>query len=305
MKQEFLFKPTGPYRIEPAWDLPRAGAYLELRIRRSTLVAMLVSLLVHAVLLFIFTQRLQHVGHPRTPDIQAPLVVRLTPLPPAQAALRPPTKTPQLHTRPAPKPRPRITPPHAPPKAAIATAKPAPSSPAAPVPPIPAPAPDSAAPPADMMAYVNAARARRRAVELAAKRENAEAGAGESAPSEDEIRLANIKRNLQPQGTNGVFQILSIGMHTAEYSFRGWLTEYSYSRRQVIEVETAPHEDIEHAIVRSMIRLIRKYYKGDFNWESQRLHRVVVLSARPEDNAGLEDFLIREFFGDGTGPPGQ
>jgi len=300
MKQEFLFKPTGPRRIEPAWDLPREGAYLELRIRRSTLIAMLVSLLVHVLLLFIFTQRLQHIGHPRTQDIQAPLVVRLTPLPPTQAALSPPVKTPEVHPRQAPKPRPRITPPQ-PPKAAIATAKPTPSSPATPAPTTPAPAPHSAAPPTDMMAYVNAARERRRAVELAAKRENAEASAGENAPSDEEARLANIRRNLQPQGTNGVFQILSIGMHTAEYSFRGWLTEYSYSRRQVIEVETAPHEDIEHAIVRSMIQLIRKYYKGNFNWESQRLHRVVVLSARPEDNAGLEDFLIREFFGADAG----
>ncbi|MDP2762540.1 MAG: hypothetical protein Q8O64_19435 [Sideroxyarcus sp.] len=40
------------------------------------------------------------------------------------------------------------------------------------------------------------------------------------------------------------------------------------------------------------------------NWESLRLERVVVLSARMEDNEGLEDFLIREFFGAGTGSHG-
>ena len=46
-----------------------------------------------------------------------------------------------------------------------------------------------------------------------------------------------------------------------------------------------------------MIELIRTHYSGDFRWESHRLGRVVVLSARPEDNEGLEDFLVREFFG--------
>lgn len=302
MQQELLSKPSGPRLIAPAWDLPREGAYLELRIRRSTLVAMLASLLVHVVLLFIFTQQHQRIGKPPAQAIQAPLVVRLSPLTPPQpqAALSPPSKAPEIARHQAPKPRLHITPPHAPPKAVIATAKPELSRPAAPAPPLPAPASHSA-PPTDMMAYVNAARARRHAAE----HENADTSASEHEPSEDEIRLANIKRNLQPQGTNGVFQILSIGIHSAEYSFRGWITDYSYSRRQVIEVEAGPHEDIEHAIIRSMIELIRKYYKADFNWESQRLHRVVVLSARPEDNAGLEDFLMREFFGADAGLPAQ
>jgi len=49
--------------------------------------------------------------------------------------------------------------------------------------------------------------------------------------------------------------------------------------------------------VRRMIELIRTHYKGDFKWESHRLDRVVTLSARPEDSEGLEDFLLREFFG--------
>ena len=46
-----------------------------------------------------------------------------------------------------------------------------------------------------------------------------------------------------------------------------------------------------------MIELIRRYYKGDFNWESHRLGRVVVLSAAPEHNDELEAYLMREFFG--------
>ena len=50
-------------------------------------------------------------------------------------------------------------------------------------------------------------------------------------------------------------------------------------------------------MIRKMIWLIRQHYQGDFNWDSQRLARVVVQSARPEDNAGLEDFMMMEFFG--------
>jgi hypothetical protein len=49
--------------------------------------------------------------------------------------------------------------------------------------------------------------------------------------------------------------------------------------------------DVELAIIRGMIGLIREHYKGDFNWQSYRLGKVIVLSARVEDNAALEDFL--------------
>jgi hypothetical protein len=160
----------------------------------------------------------------------------------------------------------------------------------------PAPAPTSA-PPADLTAYINAARERRRAAESSAEREYAAAKANEHAPTADEARMANIMRNLQPQGTNGVFQIISVGTRTGKFSFRGWTKDYSNSRRELIEVEAGQNGDVERAIVRRMIELIRKYYKGDFNWESQRLNRVVIMSARVEDNAGLEDFLMREFFG--------
>jgi hypothetical protein len=50
-------------------------------------------------------------------------------------------------------------------------------------------------------------------------------------------------------------------------------------------------------MVKRMIGLIREHYQGDFNWDSHRLARVVILSAKPEDNAGLEDFMMMEFFG--------
>ena len=91
-------------------------------------------------------------------------------------------------------------------------------------------------------------------------------------------------------------------MRSAQFLFRAWKTDSSNPRREVIEVTAGPDGDIQRAIVRRMIELIREYHKGDFNWESFRLDRVVVLSARSEDSRGLEDFLIREFFGDSAAP---
>jgi hypothetical protein len=194
------------------------------------------------------------------------------------------TATPKLRT-------PKLTPPR--PKA-----KPQNPNPPEPAQSVPQPTPPlnlarpTEAAPTDMMSYVNAARARRQAEEAAAG--NAQQ------PSADDIRMANIRRNLQPDGTNGIFQILDIQARTARFSFRSWTTNASNPQRETITVSSGSDGDIELAIVRRMIGLIRNYFKGDFNWESQRLGQVVVLSAREEDTAELEDFLKREFFGVGV-----
>ncbi|MDC8446127.1 MAG: hypothetical protein LV471_09415 [Nitrosomonas sp.] len=121
-------------------------------------------------------------------------------------------------------------------------------------------------------------------------------------PSAEEIRLARVKRNLQMPGTSGIFQITQIGPRYAQFSFRAWTTGISNPRRELIEVKAGPDEDIERAIIRRMIQLIRQYHQEDFNWESHRLNRVIVLSARPGDNEGLENFLMREFFGEPLPP---
>jgi hypothetical protein len=150
-----------------------------------------------------------------------------------------------------------------------------------------------------MLAMINARRERRRAAEAAAARENAGVE-GSQQPAEDE-GLAALQRNLdslsRDDQTGGIFQILNKSSLSAEYAFNGWRPDTRRRWREVIEVHAAPGEDIDLAIVRSMIALIRSHYTGDFLWESRRLGRVVPLSARPEDNAALENFLVREFFG--------
>lgn len=150
--------------------------------------------------------------------------------------------------------------------------------------------------PTDMASYVKAQQAKRNAGESDAARQNAEALAREQGPTEDEKRDARIKNNLKV-GTNGIFEITSLSGRHASFSFKGWTSDYSNARRQYFEVEASTGEDVRLLMVKKMINLIRQHYQADFNWESQRLGRTVVKSAKPEDNAELEDFLMMEFFG--------
>lgn len=208
--------------------------------------------------------------------------------PEAVEEAKPAKKLPPL---PAPSPPARSQPK---PKAAEKPSKPKPTQPAKDkvlIKTPPKPAPEAAT---DLSDYINQAKARRRA-EGIFDHEDMAANAA-APPSVDEIRMANVRRNLQAPGTSGIFQILRIGPRTAEFSFRAWTTGQSNPRLQTIQVDAGPDGNVELAMIRRMIQLIREHYKEDFNWESHRLNRVVVLSAREKDSAGLEDFLMREFF---------
>ena len=164
----------------------------------------------------------------------------------------------------------------------------------------PPPQPPQPRPPAipelDMAAMIEARRTQRRAAQTAGPRTQAQ-------PTPDQLAQANINRNLRMdrgEGVGGVFEILRKGTRTAEFAFNGWRPDTERRWREVIEVDAGVGGDVELAIVRRMIELIRGHYSGDFRWESHHLGRVVVLSARPEDQAGLEEFMIREFFGQPT-----
>ena len=150
--------------------------------------------------------------------------------------------------------------------------------------------------PTDMMSYVRYKQAQRQATEAEAAKQNAEAIAREPGPSESALRDEKIKRNLQ-SGTNGIFEITSLSSRHASFAFRGWTNDYSSSRREFFEVEASTGQDVRLVMVKRMIKLIREHYQGDFNWDSHRLNRVVNLSARAQDNDGLEDFMMMEFFG--------
>ena len=147
----------------------------------------------------------------------------------------------------------------------------------------------------DMMDMLKAARERRQAQ---AESTGVAQEQGKRGMSAQEIAEANVKRSLAQangqQGTNGVFQITHKSTRVGSFAFNGWKTRTN-SWRQVIEVDAGLGGDIDLAMVRKMIELIRSHYKGDFSWESQRLGRVIRLSARIEDSEELEQFLLKEF----------
>lgn len=272
---------------------------MQINISRNTLVAICISALLHLLVVLIFNPRallpegVTGKPQPITVTLNAP-VKQAEP----QPALEPPPAPaeqprPPKPKTPAVKSRPRTEQPDV-----MAVEKPRPD-------PLPksqesASQPSQAeAAPTDMMSYVQAAQAKRQAAENYAAQINADAAAKERPPTEDELRSAAIKRNLQQSGTNGIFQIISKNNRSAVFAFHGWKRDFSYNRREVVQVDAGPGEDIERLVIRRMIKLIREHEQGYFTWESYRLGRTVTLSAKPEDNAGLEDFLIQEIFGTG------
>lgn len=290
-----------------AWETnPPGVVYLTLRVRRSVLFALAMAVCLHLALLLWVLHRdnmpqLPLTGSP-SENLSARLITPEAARPRAepQAPVVQPAPVPTPPTRPAERPkRDKKRPP----------AKPQPNVLRAPDPgPGPAPAPRVPAKPklddepTDMASFVEKQRERRRAAEAAEGQESAAGIARERVPSADEIAMANIKRNLQQPGTSGVFQITRKGVRTASFVFRGWTTDAANARREYIEVDAGVGGDIERALVRRMIELIRRYYQGNFNWESRR-GRTIVLSAAPENTTQLEDFLIQEFFRSGESYP--
>ena len=149
----------------------------------------------------------------------------------------------------------------------------------------------------DMQAYVEARRKARGAKEPsdqpAEESENARA---------DRIAKANIaaangrSRGDDKNETGGVFSLTNKTSLSADLKFRGWNPNFKRRWLQQVTVEVGGEPDVETAVVKKMIELIRKEKTGDFEWDSHRLQRVVTMSARPADTAELQAFLFKEMF---------
>ena len=289
-------------------------------------IAVVASLLVHVAALWILLPRLPllttDAREPgRTSSLAVQLAPRTTQVADAAAAAPPPPQP----AKPAPpaSPRPRQTPvrprsvtPRVPPPPVIALDKVAPRAlelPPASEPlrvPAPAaqPAPLPAAPAEDLAAYIEA---RRRA-----RGETSTPSADGSAKSAEETDLERRNRivaaNLgldrtptfghDPRNAGGLFQIRELHYDDAEFYFFGFDKDIHRNAKQLIDVRRGDNSDIRIAVVRKMIAIIRDSVTGDFQWVSQRLGREVTLSARPGDNAGLEEFIMRDVFPEGRVP---
>lgn len=259
--------------------------HLHIRFRPVNLFGVLLVLLIHALLLYFLLSMHAIRKQGDEGGVRNPMLLMLDKAALAKMAAAEEKKS---------KHRPAAVPSH---KKAIAPPVAAPVATEAPAVP---PPPQAEAPQQDMMAMLNAARERRRAREEQAAQENEAASQAASGPTPQQVAEANVRRSMQQaagrEGTNGVFQILSKSTRMGSFSFRGWRPNAGSSWKQVIEVDAGLGGDVELAIVRRMIELIRSHYQGDFGWESHRLGRVITLSARPQDQAGLEAFLMKEFF---------
>lgn len=275
-------------------------------------VAIAASLLIHAVALWDWFPelRLKLKEQAKSGETRIPLQARMVPPIRAPSTSRP--IAPRTLPRQAPAKKPVIPP--APPavrapaqqrrEMALNTPSPRtvppPALPTIPTPPPPPPAPVSV-PPASAPAQGDLAsfiEARRRA--------RGDTGVP-SAPAETEEARRNriVASNLASQDAaspgfdpnrGGVFQIQRLGYDRAEFVFYGWNKDIRRNSSQLIDVRKGEHADIRLAVVRRMITIIREQKQDDFTWDSLRLGRVITLSARQRDNAGLEDFLMKEFF---------
>jgi hypothetical protein len=244
----------------------------------------------------------------------SPLAVQLVPKPgpPGSLPASPPPPEPLVALRPpaksAPPPRAAARPPTPPPVMTAPRQAPnAPALPAAPAQPATIPQP---APVTDLAAYIEARRRERGESTSSSQQPPSSAKAAEDENErQNRIIAANIGLNGQPtfgkdpKNGGGIFQIKTMEYSYAEFYFFGWNKDINRNSKQVIEVRKGNNPDIQIAVIRKMIGIIREHETEDFLWESHRLGRQITLSARARDNAGLESFMLQEFFYDARNPP--
>ena len=274
-------------------------------------VAVALSLLLHVAVLWGWLPQM-HLLSPNEPERGQPgatLAVQLVPQ--ASIATRTPPVSPSalpLQARPSPIPRARppkaaARPPSTPP--VIARQVPASETPSS------APtAPSTSAPAVDDLAsYIEAKRRARAesAPAASARSESVTPAVEDDKARTNRIVAANLGLGRAPtfggdrSDGGGIFQIKRIGYSDAEFMFFGWNKDIRHNTNQLVEVRKGDDSDIRIAVVRKMIAIIREHASGDFLWESRRLGRQITLSARPADNAGLEEVMMKEFF-DATRP---
>ena len=252
--------------------------------RGPSRTALTITVLLHLLLIAIYLLQPHHEKH--APPPSGATMVYIAPLPPGKPKKTPPQqqapkktpKTPPVQIKRLPN---TITLPNEKPVQVVEA------------PPKVAPPP----PEIDMQAYVEARRKARGAKDPgdqpAEESENARA---------TRIAMANIAAaNGRSHGddrneTGGVFSVSHQTFNSAELKFRGWNPNFKRRWLQQLTVEKGGEVDIETAIVKKMIELIRKEKTGDFEWDSHRLQRVVTMSARPQDTAELQAFLFKEMF---------
>lgn len=287
-----------PHSVEPVWQPPiRKEKVFTVRVNRNILLTLILSVLLHLSLLWIFAPKLFSIGAPQKDA--PPLEITLGPpqkkeTAPSELTLPDLRPLPQPPVKPKPKPVKKIKQKKLPidvvkkSKTKIVKKEKVNEVRSEPL------------PGEDMQAYIK----RQKEAKLAKKglsKQDVEAVIASNNPqSAGEKRDAKIRENLNLDGTNGVFSIRSLSEHSAQFSFKGWKNNINTARLEIIDVSAPGGADIKRTVIRKMIVIIRREYDGDFKWDSRRLNRVIELSARLEDTEALEGFMMLEFFGPGA-----
>lgn len=270
-----------------------------LRGRDARTIGLLLALLLHALGLWMIIRRDPLVVKPATRAGEG-AISYIAPL----ASATPPRPPPPSRPKPKVVPREKIPVRRPPPKAVLPTppeprvAITQPVTPPEATPPTPV---AQAVPEEDFSARIEAAR-KRRAEARAQDPTLAEAPPAETdAQRANRIARENIAFSQRGQqadrdDTGGVFQLRHVGVHTAEFSFRGWNTNFRRNWQQDITVDQGTEVDIETAVVKRMIELIRTHKTDEFIWDSRGTGRQVTLNANPAYDAELRAFLLKEFF---------
>ena len=269
----------------------KVATYGERRLNRTGLIITIgLHLLLVAIWLF-HPQREQHSAPPK----QGEAIVWLPPEKPSKPAPKTPQKESKQSAKPAPskpRPTPRVTQvQRLPDTITLPNEKPVEQ-------PKPQPKEETKLQPdeTDMAAYIEKRRQARGArSEQPAEESDAQRGMRNALAN---IAAINGRGGQDPNETGGVFSVTNKTFSHADLKFRGWNPNFKRRWLTAVSVERGSDPDIETAIVKKMIELIRKEKTGDFEWDSHRLNKVVTLSARPQDTKELMDFLYKEMFPD-------
>jgi hypothetical protein len=252
---------------------------------------LVVTVLLHLLLVAIYLFQPKHTEKKARPSrggeivYVAPLKGKPKPVPQEQAPKKKTVKTPK--TKPAPE---RVQVQRLPDTITLPDEKPVKVTKVEP-PREPAPAPEM-----DMSAAIEARR----------KARGAASASDRPAEESDEARgtrnaLANIaaingRGRDDDNQSGGVFSISNKTFHSVDLKFRGWNPAFKRRWLTAVTVEQGSEPDVETAVVKKMMELIRREKTGDFEWDSHRLGRVVTMSARVQDSAQLQAFLFKEMF---------
>jgi type IV secretory pathway VirB10-like protein len=265
----------------------------------SNRIGLAVSILLHVLGLAYYLLRDEPVRviPPATPDGAMVYIAPLAPQPAARPQPAQPPKPPQ--PKPVAKQPPKVA--KAAPRAQPSKTRPKKEVPKEEVyvPPVVARiAPPKQDEPQDMQGQIAARRAQRAAAQPQPEPQESDEARGQRIARANIAGAQGGSSGSERNGSGGIFSIVNQNARSAEVKFRGWNSNFKRNWTQQVQVERGLEPDIETAIVKKMIELIRKEKPGDFVWDSHRLGRHVNLSARVADTAELQAFLLKEFFPD-------